>query len=227
MSPGESPTTEVYGSLFECQSLTLVYGDGPCQSYGQLHVGSQCLLLYLLLLLVVGIAYVLPYLTAYRVFFPPFGDDTQFLLLLVNLSDGTQRPVHPPLVLVILDEDDLCSHLQFQFHRGWHHAIGEVSLYLATEHRRLPRQTVQFRLVDEVHVVASGSQRNSHVHGFSLLRLRVGRSCAYPCVQQTQFRFRDAACPHVIQRTDEDRVLLPVNLAQFYADQFHFPEYAC
>ena len=87
-------------------------GDGPCQSDGKLGVGAELFFLDLLLLLVEGVAHILPHLTLYVVGMSVFRDDPYHAFFLGDVLDGAQRAVHPALVLVFLDEDDLRARFQ-------------------------------------------------------------------------------------------------------------------
>ena len=82
---------------------------------GELGVGAQQFFLDLLLLLVEGVAHVLPHFALYIVLAAVLGDDAYQTFFLVDVVYDTQRAVHPALVLVVLDEDDLGTGLQLQF----------------------------------------------------------------------------------------------------------------
>ena len=87
-------------------------GDGPCQSDGELCVGAQQFFFDLLFLLVEGVAHVLPHFALYVVLDAFLGDDAYHAFFLVDVVDDAQCAVHPSLVFVVLDEDDLCAWLQ-------------------------------------------------------------------------------------------------------------------
>ena len=156
LAAGKGPApTEVDGHLREGESLALMHGDGPGQSQRELGIGAQQLLLDLLLLVVEGVAHVLPHLALYVELVALLVDDAHDAQLLVDILNGAQRAVHPALVLVVLDEDDLCARLQQQLLGRGQRRLGEVALDGALEQRGLPGQRGQALLVGEIDDVAA------------------------------------------------------------------------
>ena len=105
---------EVDNDPAEGQSLAFVDGDGPCQPYGELREGAEYFLFYLLFLLVVFVAAVIPLLRLHVALYPVVGDDLEGFVFFVEAADYAYGAVHPAMVEVILNEDDLCSRFQYQ-----------------------------------------------------------------------------------------------------------------
>ena len=152
--------SEVDGDLLEGESLTLVDGDGPCQTDGELGIGAEQLFLDLLFFLVEGVAHVLPHLAFDVVRLSVFGGDAYHSFFLGDVLDGAQCAVHPALVLVVLDEDDLCARLQLQFDGCGYGGLREVALDGAEEGGGVARQGRESLFVDVIDDVAAGGQRD-------------------------------------------------------------------
>ena len=138
-----------------------MHGDGPGQAQGELRVGTQQLFLNLLLLLIEHVAHVLPHLTLdveVHAVLCLHGDGA---LLLVQTGNDAQRAVDPALVLVVLDEDDLCAGLHLQLDGRGKRLLGEVALCPSLEQGGGARQGGQPLLVDVVDGVAAGGEGDS------------------------------------------------------------------
>ena len=125
---------------------------------GELGVGAQQFFLDLLLLLVEGVAHVLPHFALYVELLRLLVDDANHACFLVDVVDGAQGAVHPALVLVVLDEDHLCARLQLEFHRRGERGLRKVALDGSEEERGRTFEGREMLLVDVVHDVASGSE---------------------------------------------------------------------
>ena len=96
-----------------------MHRDGPCQSQGKLGVKPQLLFLDLLLFLVKAVADVLPDVAFNVHFIPLLVYDRNDARVVIDAVDDAQSAVDLALLLIVLDKDDLCTGLDFQFHWGW------------------------------------------------------------------------------------------------------------
>ncbi len=55
------------------------------------------------------------------------------IILIIEPDDGAQRTVHPLVLDIILDKDNLSSRLQVKLDRGRQTAFWKFSLYIAPE----------------------------------------------------------------------------------------------
>ena len=221
LSAGKHPTGKVDDYTAERQSLAFVYRNGPCQSDGKLAESAQLLFFYLFLLLVVAIADVAPHLLLDVAFRTVVRYDVQRTFQRIKAAHHTDCSVHPAAVVVVFDEDDLCSGLQYQFLRSRQTAFRKFACYLSIEGHRFTGQFGQLTVVDVVHVVAACGQGNVHV-GFRLDNRRTVSG-----VQQLQVSSSGRIASYVVQYPDKLRVILPVYLLQFDGHQFYLAEYPC
>ena len=215
LSAGKGSASEVDLHLVEGEALTLVHGDGPSQAEGELGVGAQQLLFDLLLLLIEGVAHVLPHLALHIVvaaFFGLHGDDA---LVLVDLGDDAQRAVDPALLLVVLDEDDLCAGFYTQFHGRGQRRLGKLAIGVAEEQSWGAVEPGKALFVDVVHGVAAGGQGDGQ-----LAALRAQWRLDTP-VEGVEVTGRDVVLADAVEEADELVVALAVDLAKFDADQLH------
>ena len=113
-----SASGEVYLHPTESQSLTLMDGDSPSQPQRELDKDAQLLFNDFLFLLVESIPHVLPNLTYNIVFVAVFINDSDDAFFLVNTCHHANGTVYPAFLLVVLDEDNLGTRLDFQLHRS-------------------------------------------------------------------------------------------------------------
>ena len=57
-------------------------------------------------------------------------------LILIKTDDGAQRAIHPLMLAIILDEDNLSPRLEVKLDRGRATALRKLALYVATEEAR-------------------------------------------------------------------------------------------
>ena len=115
----KNSSREINLHLIESQTLALVYGNRPGKSDRVLLVSANLLLLNLLFHLIEMIAHVAPggwfhhhILSILRAYI------YLGIILIIEPDDGAQGTVHPLVLDIILDKDNLCSGLQVQFDRG-------------------------------------------------------------------------------------------------------------
>src|SRR5574344_282470 len=125
-----------------------MHSDGPCPTDWKLGISAQQVFFYLLLFVIECVSHILPHFALYVQFISAVCDYADDAFFLINLCDAPQSAIHPSLVFVVLDEDDLCAYFEFQFYRGWEGTDGEVALNPSGEGARLTLYAVQFLLID-------------------------------------------------------------------------------
>ena len=205
--------SEVDGHLVERQSLALMDGDGPGESDGELGVGAEQLFLDLLFLLVEGVAHVLPDLALNVVLEAFLGDDADESVFLVDIVDDAEGAVHPALVLVVLDEDDLCAWLELEFHRRGQGGLGEVALDDACEGGGLAFEFGEVLFVGVVDDVAAGGEGDAH--------RPLWWSWHYPCVEGLEIGRGGGVVADAVEDGDEVAVGLAIDLAELDGDDGH------
>ena len=101
-------------------------GDGPCQADGELDIGTDFFLFYLLLFLVEGVAHIGPAGSLHFVFMSFLGDYPDDAFFLVDGFHDAKRAVYPAVVHVVFDENDMGSRLDVEFLGGGEATLGEI-----------------------------------------------------------------------------------------------------
>ena len=195
-------------------------GDGPSQSDGVLDEHAQFLFLNFLLLFVVSVADVRPSFFLYVEFLSVFGDDVDGIVL-IDARHRADGAVHPSLVGVVLDEDDLCSRLQFQFHQCREAVFRKLTLDFTFQYSRFTRKLRQFLFVDEVHRVASGGEGDVHI---ALAFLDFG---AVAGIQQLQVDGSGGVRSDMVEHAHECFICLSIYFSQLDGHQLDFVEDSC
>ena len=134
-------------------------GNRPGKSDRVLFVSAYFLLFNLLFHLVEMIAHVAPGGRFHHHVLPILRAHIYLgILLLIETDDGAQGSVHPLVLVIILDKDNLCSGLQIQFDRGRQTAFRKLALDIAPEECWLSWQKLELVLVDEIHGIAAGGE---------------------------------------------------------------------
>ena len=113
-----SASGEVYLHTTESQSLALMDGDSPRQPQRELDKDAQLLFNDFLFFLIESIPHVLPDLTHHIVFMAVLVNNTDNAFFLVDTCHHANGTVYPAFLLVVLDEDNLGTRLDFQLHRS-------------------------------------------------------------------------------------------------------------
>ena len=140
------------------------------------------------------------------------------ILLIIEAYDGAQGAVHPLVLDIILDKDNLCSGLQVQFDRGRQTAFRKLALDIAPEECWLSWQELELVLVDEIHGIPAGGEGDGKL-GITLVELG-----AYPLVEQLKVLSLCLTGSDMVEDADEDRVALAINLLEFDADELELLE---
>ena len=155
-------------------------------------------------------------------------DDIETLPVLAHSFHHTESSIHPLLVLVVLDEDDLSAHLQFKIQRGRHGIFRKIPLNGSFEREFLGIDGVEVSLVDAVHHITSRCQRDGEV----LLRIvhpivSFRRRLIHPHVEELEVGICNLVFADMVENPDECWVRLPVNLGKFHRHKLHLPEHMC
>ena len=110
LATGKDSSGEINHHPTESQPLALVNGDSPCQADWVLNENSEFFFFDALLFFVVTVTDIRPPFFLYIEFLSVFGDDIKRIIL-IDARYRTDGSVHPTLVVIILDEDDLCTRL--------------------------------------------------------------------------------------------------------------------
>ena len=111
--------------------------DSPCKSEWELNESTQQLLFNLLFFLIKRVFHVFPYFTLHVMLMPVLIDDGNNAFLLIDIDHDTDCAIHPSLLFVVANEDDLCSRLQFKLDRRRKRGLGKFSFNMAFKDRRL------------------------------------------------------------------------------------------
>ena len=122
------------------------------------------------------------------------------IILIIEADDGAQGSVHPLVLDIILDKDNLCSGLQIQFNRGRQTAFRKLALDIAPEECWLAWQELELVLVDEIHGISAGGEGDGKL-GITLVELG-----AYPLVEQLQVLTLCLTGSDMVEDADEDGV---------------------
>ena len=220
LTTGEHAAREVDLHLVEGQALALVYRYRPSQSQRILLVASDFLLLDFLLHLVEVVAHVAPGGRLHHHVQSLLRAHVNFgVVLFVETDDGAQRAVHPLVLDVVLDEDDLCPSLQIELNRRGQTALWELALNVATEKHRLAWQQLELAVVDIVYRVAASAEGDGE---FRVALVKLG---SHSLVETLQVLHRHLRGADMVQDVDEHGVALSVHLPQFDAHQLELLEY--
>ena len=155
----KNSSREINLDLIESQPLTLVDGNCPGKSDRILLVSADFLFLNLLFHLVEMIAHVAPGSRFHHHILSILRAHIYLgIILIIEPDDGAQGTVHPLVLDIILDKDNLCSGLQIQFDRGRQTAFRKLALDIAPEECWLSWQEFELVLVDEIHGVTAGGE---------------------------------------------------------------------
>ncbi len=220
LSAGEDAPGEVDGHLAERQALAFVDGDGPGQPQGKLSEGAELFLFNLFFFFVVRVAHVAPHFACDFQLVALFRGDVDAPVRLVDGRYDAQCAVHPSLVHVVLDKNDLRAGFHFQLHQGGERTFGEVALDFAGEGRGRRVYLGQFLAVDEVHVVAPRGQGDVQ----AVVRLPVV-GMVVTAVEELEVGVSGHVGADMVEYGNEGGILLPVHLLQFDGHEAHFPEH--
>ena len=140
------------------------------------------------------------------------------IILIIEPDDGAQGTVHPLVLDIILDKDNLCSGLQVQFDWGRQTAFRKLALDIAPEECWLSWQELELVLVDEIYGVAAGGEGDGKL-GITLVELGT-----HPLVEQLKVLTLRLTGSDMVEDADEDRVALAINFLEFDADELELLE---
>ena len=149
-------TREIYLHLVEGEALTLMNRYCPRQTDGVLLVSANLFLLNLFLNLIEMVSHVAPCRRLHHHILAFLGAHINLgILILIKTDDGAQRAIHPLMLDIILDEDNLSPRLEVKFDRGRETALRKLALYVATEEARLSRKTLELAVVNVIYRIAA------------------------------------------------------------------------
>ena len=124
--------------------------------------GANDLFFYLFLFLVVRVFIISPRGRFHQMFHAIFQEDVH-ITVLIDARHHPDSPVYPTTVAIVVDKDDLRLLLDRQAQLGGQGGLGEIAFDLSDRYELLAGKLRQFFLVDEIHLVATGGQRDIHL----------------------------------------------------------------
>ena len=156
LSACKDTTREINLHLVEGEALALMNRYRPSQTDGVLLVSANLFLLNLFLNLIEMVSHVAPCRRLHHHILAFLGAHINLgILILIKTDDGAQRAIHPLMLDIILDEDNLSPRLEVKFDRGRETALRKLALYVATEEARLSRKTLELAVVDVIYRIAA------------------------------------------------------------------------
>ena len=175
-------TTHVYYGLVECQALTLMNGDGPCQLQGVLPEGALYLLGDFFRLFIQGITGIGPFFRLHN------QSDTALQATHLNARRGYQshlahRAIHIPMLSahVILDEHHLRALFQLQHFIRRIQILGKLAFHRSRKSKRATWQMLQLIVIDTLGLIVMGDQTD-----IALFARRI-EARDIPLVQRSQY----------------------------------------
>ena len=120
--------------------------------------------------------------------------------------------------MVVLDEDNLCPYLEFEFKERRQHGFGKFALYLSTEYARVAIEVGEVLLVDVVHHITACRKGDEESSLLRDILIDTG-------VEQLEVMGRSGVGADMVENVDEDVVVLTIHFGEFYGHEFHFVEH--
>ena len=156
LSARKDTTREINLHLVEGEALALMNRYRPSQTDGVLLVSANLFLLNLFLNLIEMVSHVAPCRRLHHHILAFLGAHINLgIFILIKTDDGAQRAIHPLMLDIILDEDNLSPRLEVKFDRGRETALRKLALYVATEEARLSRKTLELAVVNVIYRIAA------------------------------------------------------------------------
>ena len=220
LSARKDTTREINLHLVEGEALTLMNRYCPRQTDGVLLVSANLFLLNLLLNLIEMVSHIAPCRRLNHHILSFLGAHINLgILILIKTDDGAQRAIHPLVLDIILDEDNLSPCLEVKFDRGRETALRKLALYVATEEARLARKTLELAVVDVIYRIAARREGDGK---FGITFIEPG---SHALVEALEILHRHLRRADMVEDADENRIALAVYLLEFDAHEFEVFEH--
>ena len=154
----ERSTTKINHHIIKCETLALVHGERPSWFDGKLRKGAQHTFNNLFFFFIVGVLHILPHFPFELVDFAIL--HFHFQRVVAHLIHFCQSAIHPTVILVVTNENHLCSLFQHKFLARRQFVFGKFIGDYARKCIFRSGERTHVLIVDGIHGVAPHGKRN-------------------------------------------------------------------